>query len=53
MTTHTKLIPPDVFQQLELARYRMRLAKSTDNPAWLAKILTEIDELLDQIGGPP
>jgi hypothetical protein len=53
MTTSTRLIPADLAAKLTDARMRLRLAKCCDNPGLQAQVLTEIDELLDQIGGCP
>jgi hypothetical protein len=51
MTTRTRLIPPLIRTQLNEASDKLKLAYNTGDTTGAAKILAEIDDLLDQIGG--
>lgn len=49
MATKPHTVPTDIEHKLDVARWRLRVAKTTDNLAWQAQVLQEIDELLDQL----
>lgn len=51
MTTHTRLIPPPILDQLKAAQRELQSCYDRGNPERAAKILTDIDNLLDQTGG--
>lgn len=49
MTTHTRLIPPQLRTELDTARVDLQVAQHAGNQLRVTEILDRIDKLLDQV----